>query len=136
MAIFNSFLYVYQMVSKSQKFSNTGQRFNRTAMLLQYTMSWAAEAEFIYFPHCVSQLYFALRENYNYTHWQATIRFHGWRFAHGWRLFGVFPWLVSDQVSSQQFNGADIQQMRSCLEVLKLLFVWKCWVNIPNEIAI
>ena len=30
-----------------------------------------SKAEFIYFPHCVSQLYFSLREKYNFTHWQA-----------------------------------------------------------------
>eukprot|EP00435_Cladocopium_sp_Y103_P015791 s2418_g3.t2 len=40
----------------------------------QYLASSPEEAEFIYFPHCVSQLYFALRENYNYTHWQAIER--------------------------------------------------------------
>lgn len=39
--------------------------------LLRWTANSSTEAEFIYFPHCVSQLYFALRKEYNYTHWQA-----------------------------------------------------------------
>ncbi|CAJ1366805.1 unnamed protein product, partial [Effrenium voratum] len=55
----------------------------------QYSMEWyfiemlrdnlqyladPEEAEFVYFPHCVSQLYFALKDTHNLTHWQAIER--------------------------------------------------------------
>ena len=40
----------------------------------QYLAESFEEAEFVYFAHCVSQLYFALRESYNLSHWQAIER--------------------------------------------------------------
>ncbi|CAK9022597.1 unnamed protein product [Durusdinium trenchii] len=40
----------------------------------QYRSEDLEDAEFIYFPHCVSQLYFALRQRFNFTHWQAIER--------------------------------------------------------------
>ncbi|CAE7407625.1 RE1 [Symbiodinium natans] len=40
----------------------------------QYLAESLDKAEFIYFPQCVSQLYFALRQSYNFTHWQAIER--------------------------------------------------------------
>ncbi|CAE7723648.1 unnamed protein product [Symbiodinium sp. CCMP2456] len=40
----------------------------------RYRAESVEKAQFIYFPQCVSQIYFALRQSYNLTHWQAIER--------------------------------------------------------------
>lgn len=37
----------------------------------QYLASNANEARFVYFPHCATQVYFALRQTYGMSHWKA-----------------------------------------------------------------